>query len=314
MLVRLFGTFFAAALLWGGALAAPGAAHAEPPGEGDDSTYTTVTKRGITTVSDADGWVATFTRDSRTATVRGPERTLTEPNVEETVTHQVYVRLLPTAFDGKVDEGWLESALADTSPDLLAIAFQYVADAAEVYDASGLRVAGDADYGALIDGYRAIGADFNDYLGVSWAYPTYTDSPETEEYGALDCSGYVRMVFGYRGGFPLASPPDGVGLPRISYQQESEAPGRMIIKNRNKQAEVSEELQPGDLVFFDATEDDNDTIDHVGIYLGIDSTGKARFISSRRTPNGPTMGDEAAWSVISGSGYYARAFRSARRL
>jgi cell wall-associated NlpC family hydrolase len=73
-------------------------------------------------------------------------------------------------------------------------------------------------------------------------------------------------------------------------------------------------LQPGDLVFFDASSDDGTAIDHVGVYLGLDGGGRHRFVSSRKSADGPTMGDLRGASVLDGSGFYARAFRSTRRL
>ena len=60
--------------------------------------------------------------------------------------------------------------------------------------------------------------------------------------------------------------------------------------------------------------DDGTAIDHVGIFLGRDDVGNDRFISSRKTANGPTMGDLAGRSVLNGTGYYASAFRTARRV
>jgi hypothetical protein len=50
------------------------------------------------------------------------------------------------------------------------------------------------------------------------------------------------------------------------------------------------------------------------MYLGIDSGGHHRFISSRKTANGPTLGDTGGRSILDGTGFYAVAFRSARRL
>ena len=52
----------------------------------------------------------------------------------------------------------------------------------------------------------------------------------------------------------------------------------------------------------------------VGIYLGLDSAGHPRFISSRKVANGPTMGDRGGASLLTGDGLYASAFREAKRL
>lgn len=279
------------------------------------AAYRTSTKGIVTTVSDSSGWAATYTRGARTVTLRGPSRVLGEAGVTATVTTSSWVRLLPAPFAGTVDTRWLSAALADRSPDVLAVALQYVAGAPDAWDATGSRYAGDASYGPLqADGTRAEGSDWNDYLGVAATYGTVTDQPEADQAGALDCSGFTRMVFGRRGGFPLTLDPDGVGLPRRSAQMAASAPGPVIVADTGTQAPVSSAMRPGDLLFFDASSDDGTAIDHVGIYLGPDNAGRARFVSSRKTPDGPTMGDAAAYSVVSGTGFYARAFRAVRRL
>jgi len=74
------------------------------------------------------------------------------------------------------------------------------------------------------------------------------------------------------------------------------------------------ELLPGDLVFFDANGDEGARMDHVGLYLGLDSVGAARFVSSRKTVNGPTLGDVGGRSVLTGTGLYALSWRAARRI
>jgi cell wall-associated NlpC family hydrolase len=74
-------------------------------------------------------------------------------------------------------------------------------------------------------------------------------------------------------------------------------------------------LAPGDLVFFHAkTEAHYPQIDHIGMYLGQDTAGNYRFISSRQKADGPTMGDFGGNSLLNGKGLYAQAFRAARRL
>ena len=73
-------------------------------------------------------------------------------------------------------------------------------------------------------------------------------------------------------------------------------------------------LQPGDLVFFDADAGDGPQVDHVGIYLGPDTGGHHRFLSSRKSANGPTLGDTSGKSLLDGTGLYAKSFRAARRL
>lgn len=266
-------------------------------------------------VRDDRGVLATFTVGSRSVTVRGAQRTFAETTTSATVTTTTWVRLLAQPFAGTVDHGWLAERVRDRSPDVLEIARQYTTGAPTVRDATGLRIAGDASYGPLqADGTRAEGSDFNDYLGVPWSYGAAVDAPEADQYGAVDCSGYVRVVFGYRAGVPLALQPDGVALPRRAVQMSASAPGVVVIPDTGTRPAGPGALLPGDLVFFDASTDDGTLVDHVGIYLGVDSAGAPRFLSSRKGADGPTMGDVRGRSTLSGSGLYATSFRAARRL
>jgi hypothetical protein len=50
------------------------------------------------------------------------------------------------------------------------------------------------------------------------------------------------------------------------------------------------------------------------MYLGVDDRGHHRFISSRTTANGPTMGDLGGESILDGTGYWALRWRTARRI
>lgn len=274
---------------------------------GSTTTTTTV-------VRDEQGVLATFTKGARTVTLRGPSRTFSEETTTATVTTTSWVRLLPQPFTGKVDKTWLEAALRDRSPDVLAVALQYTTGAPEILTASGSRLAGDASYGPLTDTGRQEGSDFSDYLGVSWSYGPSVDRPESAQLGSLDCSGYVRMVLGYRGGAPLAQSPDGVGLPRRSFQLLASAPGAVLQPDTGSRPPLPVGLAAGDLLFFDAATDDGTQIDHVGIYLGVDSAGAARFLSSRKTVDGPTMGDVGGRSTLTGTGLYATSFRAVRRV
>ncbi|MBY8852659.1 C40 family peptidase, partial [Saccharothrix sp. MB29] len=83
--------------------------------------------------------------------------------------------------------------------------------------------------------------------------------------------------------------------------------------NERRRATDYSRLQPGDLVFFEV-EDDPDTLDHVGIYLGLDDGGHHRFISSRERINGPTLGDVGGTSLLDDGGFYSTSWRSVRRL
>ena len=90
----------------------------------------------------------------------------------------------------------------------------------------------------------------------------------------------------------------------------------LVIPNDGERltAAALKALQVGDLVFFDRDKKDGTTIDHVGMYLGEDQGGNRRFISSRKTANGPTLGDDGGKSLLNGSGDYVKSLRAARRL
>ncbi len=268
-------------------------------------------------VYDAKGtWLATFTNGARTVRVRGPYRTFAEPSTTAaTVRHHNWVRLLDAPFTGTVDYTWLDAALEDTSPDILGIAMQYIAGAPPI-TSGGLTIAGDAHFGALVNGYRDSGSDFYDYLGISWKYPTKTVvTPDPTQLGSLDCSGFQRMVWGYRGGITLAINPtaDRSVLPRKSHDIYASGPGVMVIPNNGTQATDFSKLAVGDVVFHDADTSDGADIDHSGLFLGVDSQGHYRYVSSRRNPDGPTMGDYKGPSILDGDMLFGRSFRAARR-
>lgn len=262
-------------------------------------------------------WEATFTDGARSVSLSGPERSYAEATTPEHVTETIWVRLLPQPFDGRVDQAWLTAALADRTPDLLDVAMEYVAGAPSLVTGDQRQIAGDADYGPLRqDGKRSEGSDFNDYLGVPWTYPDGSSvQADPQRRLAMDCSGFVRMVFGYRFGLALSLDADGgASLPRQSFRQAAAAPGIVLIADLGARPGSLDGLQPGDLVFFDADAGDGPRIDHVGIYLGRDSGGHERFVSSRKTANGPTLGDLGGRSILDGDGLYAKAFREARRV
>jgi cell wall-associated NlpC family hydrolase len=143
----------------------------------------------------------------------------------------------------------------------LAIAFQYEPDASNLA-LNGLRIAGDAAYGA------SAGADFNDYLGVDWQYGASADQSEPAELGKLDCSGFIRMVLGYRLGIPMSISAAPGTLPRRAAVQFSAGRGRVIVSNTGRQVTSLGRLRPGDLAFFDASTRNGTVIDHVGIFVG----------------------------------------------
>lgn len=277
---------------------------------------TTTTAPAQTLVKDASGTVvARFTTGARTVVVTGPSRTFAEPGTTTaTVTTTGWVRLLDQPFAGTVDQAWLSAARADRSPDVLADAAAFLPGSPDVRDASGLRTTSDATYGPVVDGVVKEGSDWNDYQGVTATYGTTTDRPEADQLGSLDCSGYVRMLFGVRGGVPMSLATTGSELPRRAVQMEAGAPGVRVLADTGARPTSLAALQTGDLVFFDAATDDGTAIDHVGIYLGTDSAGRPRFVSSRKKADGPTMGDVGGASVLSGTAHYAKAFRAARRV
>jgi hypothetical protein len=277
-----------------------------PPGA-PTFTYTQLSNPERTAVHDAGGaWVATFTAGARTVRLRGASRTFRDPDAPAPVVTRDWVRLLDAPWDGSVDEAWLAAALADESPDILAIAVEYV---------SGAPL--DASYGPLVDGVRQEGSDFHDYLGMSWRFPTGTMvEADPAQLGSLDCSGFQRMVWGYRGGIELVltAREDKSALPRRSADIFSGAPGVITIPDGGEPIADLDAVFAGDLVFFDAATDDGAAVDHVGLYLGEDTDGHHRFVSSRKIADGPTFGDRGGASTLDGTGLFARSFRAVRRL
>jgi hypothetical protein len=297
-------------------------------------TFRTLANPDRIEVSESGKWIATFTPRCYTVTLAGPERTFSETFHEggtthvASVTHSKWVRAAPGPVDETVDGRWLGHALVANSsgtPDVLALAMQYVKGAAALTEGD-LQIAGDASYGPLSsEGRRLEGSDFNDYLGLRWLYPTDApDAPEHNQQRCLDCSGYMRMIWGYRHCLPGAGYPDtvpislrprsGSTLPRRSFEMYADGPGMILASDTGAQVVNFTGFDVGDLVFFDASDDDHGRLDHVGMYLGLDTAGARRFISSRKIPNGPTLADKGHRSILSGTGYYARAFRAVRRI
>ncbi len=270
-----------------------------------------------TIVRDSGGaWVATFTDGARSVALKGPSRRFSEVGVASRVTSTTWVRVLPEPFAGQVDVVWLTQARANATPDVLATSMKFLAGSPDAVGPDGSLLAADASYGPLQpDGTREAGSDWNDFQGITATYSGEVDAPEPAESRSLDCSGFVRMLWGRRFGIPLGLRPDeGKTLPRRAAEQADAAPGAVPVAASGTQVKDLGRLQPGDLTFFDASTDDGTAIDHVGIYLGVDAGGHHRFISSRRSADGPTMGDLRGASVLDGSGLYARSFRSTRRL
>ena len=284
----------------------------------------------VEVLDDAGDWLATYTLGAYTVALKGPSRSFWEPSAAHPLSHEIWIRTLPQPFGGAVDQTWLALALGanfQETDDVLAIAMQYVDGAPDVLDGK-LRVGGAAFYGPLKEGKREEGSDFNDYLGITWVYPDgKTDRPESRQKDCLDCSGYMRMVWGYRHHLPFAGVRSGIPLsldeladssamPRRAVQICASAPGVLVIPNAGVRVPASDldKVQVGDLVFFDADSGDGTAVDHVGMFMGKDEGGQLRFISSRKTANAPTLGDNGGKSILTGNGLYAKAFRAVRRL
>lgn len=248
--------------------------------------------------------------------------------VPPSVTHDEWVRVLPEPFDGTWTDALERTVRAwagSPAPDVLAYAAMFLGGAPAVTagtgPAQGRQVLGEAGYGYPDpQGYRYEGADFHEYMNTGWTFPdgTYT-GPSSKQTGNLDCSGYTRMVYGYHMDVPLAAGEDTSGrrLPRKSRHIADHAPGVLVDRTDGTRPPAAAQLQPGDLVLFNADSGDDNptaTVDHVGIYLGRDAAGKRRFLSSRKTVNGPTMGDLGGPSLLDGTGTYARTLHTVRRI
>jgi hypothetical protein len=303
-------------------------------------------------VSEAGVWKATFTANARTVTLAGPERTFQESTARDSVTHSTWVRSLSQPFQDEVDVKWLRAALAANErsvPDHLAIGMQYIAGAKPKLDANRRQIAGDASYGPVgDDGVRELGSDVADYLRTKADVMSKTGTASrvdndvsTAELLArrlsLDCSGFIRMVYGFRdafagSGYPLpyvlsgfssntheGTSTDSEGtenktkLPRTAESLFLEGPGVVVIEDSADARNRLGDLKPGDLLFFRADETRDAQLDHVAIYLGLDDAKKRRFLSSRKSADGPTLGDTKGASTLDGTGLYARTFRAARR-
>ncbi|HVK26203.1 MAG TPA: NlpC/P60 family protein [Actinokineospora sp.] len=293
---------------------APQAARQAPGGP----VFERVAYPARTIARDAKGSIiATFTDGARTVVLTGPSRTFAEPRTTAaTVTTTAWVRLAPEPWRAGAERAdWFAPWFAAThsEPDALAVAMEYIDGARARTDGAGVRYGGDAQFGPQAPGEgRLEQSDFYDYLGVDWHFPDKIRRPDPTRYGAVDCSGFVRLVYGYRLGYPTrADNAPGPGLPRRAYALAGH--GVELVANTTATATDYTALQPGDLLFFD-TEGAPDQLDHAGIYLGTDNTGHHRFISSRAMANGPTLGDLGGTSLLDDNGRYSRQWRAARRL
>ncbi|WP_410631819.1 NlpC/P60 family protein [Amycolatopsis sp. cmx-4-83] len=285
-------------------------------------TYDRLADPARTIVRDGAGaQLASFTDGSRTVMLTGRSRTFTEPKFTTAgITSTAWIRLAPQPWQAGAEKepwftGWFPKAAADTGPDVLAVALQYTDGAADQV-VKKLRVAGDASFGPDSAEGRLEKSDFYDYLGIGWDFPDGVhEAAEPRRARSLDCSGFVRMVYGYRAGYPLlGTNTKGPGLPRRAWALAELGPGTTLIPDEKKQVTDFSRLQPGDLLFFNLEPQLGPQVSHTGIYLGIDGDGHHRVLSSRKVANGPTFGDAGGVSLIDGSGTYAKAFRTAKRL
>ncbi|MFI8515866.1 C40 family peptidase [Streptomyces sp. NPDC085460] len=281
----------------------------------------------------ADGRVkAVLTDGARTATLKGPARTFAEPAATASkVSTTDWVRLMPKpwtkdAQNARWFKDWYAENATSKKDDVFAVAFQYIAGAPQRKDAQGLVIAGDAQFGPLNTSGTRNGdlrleqSDFYDFLGTPYPFRDGTvGAPETMRARSLDCSGYIRMVWGYRARYPLmSSDTAGDGLPRTANGMARSGEGADILPltgiTAGDRPTTIDQLQPGDLVFFKLDTRTGNRLDHVGMVLGHDTEGHLIFISSREEVNGPTIGDIGGVSRLDGNGYYAKTLRSAKRL
>lgn len=241
-----------------------------------------------------------------------------------TVTHNTWVRVLAAPFSGTWTGALADQIRAwavDTSPDALAYAMMFITGAPAVTDPgiSNLQAYGQSQYGPLYsDGTRVEFSDWNDYSGMGWTYPngevrSFPHGSITIS-GCLDCSGFVRMVFGRHMGIPMSFDLnyDGINLPRRSADIGPTGPG-IIIASGTSSPPATTNLQIGDYLGFSLSDASDGELTHSGIYLGTDTGGNQRFISSRKVCNGPTMSDLGGSSILNGTGTYATGLRTIRR-
>lgn len=245
--------------------------------------------------------------------------------------NDTWVRVLDEPFNGSVDYEWLESQINNYKPDVLAVAASYLNRMPYAYLPGGVPIAGDANYNFRgPNGDRQEGPDWNDYRGIDVTYDCTVRNARPQSYQSIDCSGFTRNTFEQFGVEPDYCAPnfDGVKIPRVTKNIEEFGPGVRVIAYVPNVTPTpgawQSVIQPGDIVSFSAAEViDQDPspgqgppesrIDHNGIYLGVDEQGRHRFISSRKSVNGPQMSDVSGDSTLDGNGLYAEAFRAIRR-
>jgi hypothetical protein len=211
---------------------------------------------------------------------------------------------------------WIRGHVGSTAPDILQIVTEYLRDAPERRDDKGQVYAGDAAFGIERDD-GVDGADFHEYMGIPWTFPdgrTVAADPRWRD--AMDCSGFVRMVYGYRSGLPLLTGRSDTkvdGLPRTADAMARHARSAVIASSVRRPPRDLGGIQPGDLVFF-AMHDDPAKISHSGIYLGTDADGQRRFASSRDSTRGPSFADSSKGRSTLDDPVFAKSLRRVIRL
>jgi hypothetical protein len=241
------------------------------------------------------------------------------------ITHDKWIRCLPTPYTtwDTATQDQIRKWVSDFTPDALAYASMFMTGAPNVRSAaqSNAIVMGQTNYGPLDSGGFPIeGGDFHEYMGLNWTFPNGETATVADSswIGKMDCSGYVRMVYGYHMKLPMvrnqASDFNGLNIPRQTKDIGPSGPGVIVAQSPDSAPPITN-MQIGDIVLFDADTSDvvAGQIDHDGIYMGLDQGGHPRFANSRKTPNGPTFGDLGGSSALDGTGLYATSLRIIRR-
>lgn len=265
---------------------------------------------------------AELTHGSRTVVVTAAQRTFTEPaatRAKVVTTSWVYPAPEPFTTSKLNDEqyaAWLLARIGGGLDDVLGSACEYVTGRPDLARA-GVKFAGDAGFGLIHNDDTRDGADFYDYLGIPWRWPDGTMSrPSAMWARRVDCSGFLRLVYGYRMGVPLYPRNEDVdGLPRTAYAIAERATSTTIADAQHPDEPPRDlsRVAPGDLVFFAAHSDMPTLITHSGIVLGKDTDGGTRFVSSRETVDGPTFGDVGGAGTLE-SGFFSTRLRKVIRL
>lgn len=156
-----------------------------------------------------------------------------------------WVRLMPEPWKPGAEneqwfKEWFKKYFGSQEDDVFAMAFQYGDQAPVKKDAQGTSYAGDASFGPLNptgsagNDLRLEQSDFYDYLGTPYVFRDGTKKqPQTARYRSMDCSGFVRTVFGYRARYPLLSDDKpGSGLPRTANGMARSALGADVLPSR----------------------------------------------------------------------------------